>query len=286
MSNEMITQLPTVISAQLSDIIYAVQGYVSPASPGTSVQETLGQVVNLISSQTILSNAGNPNGVLAGTTFQLCYDTVNAKLYICTTSGNASTAVWTLIGANIVAPLQGGTGISNPTAHTLPVAEGASNFTFLGPLSNGQLLIGSSSADPVAATITPGTNISVTNGAGSIRIDATGLAGIGWVNVTSSTQAMVADTGYVADKSTLVTFTLPVTAAFGTIIYVQGLGAGGWQINQNSGQQIIIGSSLSTIGASGFIASTNQYDSIALLCVTANTTWCSLGAPQGNITVN
>ncbi len=96
---------------------------------------------------------------------------------------------------------------------------------------------------------------------------------------------MTPDTGYVADRSSLVTFTLPVTAAFGTVLYLQGFGSGGWQVNQNASQQIIIGTSLSTVGAGGSIASTDRYDSIALLCVTANTTWCALSGPQGNITV-
>ena len=43
----------------------------------------------------ILSNAGNPNGVVAGTTYQLCWDTVDLVLWVCTTSGTATTAVWT-----------------------------------------------------------------------------------------------------------------------------------------------------------------------------------------------
>lgn len=40
--------------------------------------------------------------------------------------------------------------------------------------TNGQLIIGSTGAFPVAATITAGTNITVTNGAGSITIAASG----------------------------------------------------------------------------------------------------------------
>jgi hypothetical protein len=256
MANERITDLPTVTSASLSDIIYAVQGYSSPTSLGTSVQETLQQVFNLMLSETILSFAGNPNGNVAGTTFTLCWDTTDNILYICTTSGTSTTAVWTM------------------------VAEPAG-----GALTNGQIMIGSTGFDPVANTITPGSNISIANGAGTITISATGLAGIGWVNVTGATQAMSVDTGYVADRSSLVTLTLPATAAFGTIIYVQGLAAGGWTIAQNSGQQIFIGSAGTTVGASGSVSSTNAHDSVALLCVTANTTFSALGAPQGNLTI-
>lgn len=76
--------------------------------------------------------------------------------------------------SNPVSPTQGGTGVSNPTAHTLPVAEGASNFNFLGPLTNGQLLIGSTGADPTAAVPTNGTNLTWSTGAGSLTANVSG----------------------------------------------------------------------------------------------------------------
>jgi hypothetical protein len=97
---EMITSLPTVTSATLNDIIYAVQGYVSPTQLGTSVQETLQQVYTLFQSNIILFNSGNPNGAVAGSTYQFCWDTLDAILYICTTTGTASTAVWTRADIN------------------------------------------------------------------------------------------------------------------------------------------------------------------------------------------
>lgn len=49
----------------------------------------------------ILTNAGNPNGSVAGTAASVnnppsvCWDYSNAVLYICTTTGSTSTAVWT-----------------------------------------------------------------------------------------------------------------------------------------------------------------------------------------------
>lgn len=98
-TEEMFTSLPTVGSAQMSDIICAVQGYISPSSLGLSVQESLQQVYNLFQSNIILYNAGNPNGFVAGTTYQFCWDTSNSDLYICTTTGTSSTAVWTNIAA-------------------------------------------------------------------------------------------------------------------------------------------------------------------------------------------
>lgn len=186
------------------------------------------------------------------------------------------TAGW----AGTLSTTRGGTGTSAPTAHTLPVAEGASAFTFLGPLTNGQLLIGSTGADPVPAAVTAGGGISITNAAGSITISATG-GGFPWTNVTGTSQSMATDNGYIANNASLVTLTLPTTAAIGTVQSVAGNGAGGWKVAQNSSQNIHFGNQTTTTGVGGSLASTNQYDQVTLLCTVANTTWVvtdSLGA--------
>jgi hypothetical protein len=94
MANERFTDLPVVTQAQFSDIVCAVQGYTSPTNLGVSSQETLLQIYNLFARTLVLSNPGNPNGVLAGTTYQLCWDTVDFILYVCSVSGTATSAQW------------------------------------------------------------------------------------------------------------------------------------------------------------------------------------------------
>lgn len=272
MANEMITQLPSISSAQLTDIIYAVQGYVSPSSPGLSVQETLQQVFNLMLSQTILHNAGNPNGVVAGNIYQFCIDTTNSKLYICTTTGSSSTAVWTLYGANIVAPVQGGTGVSNPTAHALPVANGSSNWNFYN-LTNGQLFIGSTGADPVPATLQAGAGITIGSNAGNITITASGVTSFTWTTVSGTSQNMAAFNGYIANNAGLVTLTLPATFNVGDQFFVIGEGAGGWSIAQNANQLIRVApTSVTTTGVGGSLSSSGQFDAVHLVATVANTT--------------
>ena len=98
MATEKFTQLPTVTNALMTDIIAAVQA-------GVSSQETLGQIFSLYLSNSILHNAGNPNGAVAGVVYQFCWDTTNSILYVCTTSGNAGTAVWTSTGGSVPLPL-------------------------------------------------------------------------------------------------------------------------------------------------------------------------------------
>jgi hypothetical protein len=158
----------------------------------------------------------------------------------------------------------------------------ASNIVTSAVLTNGQLLIGSSGAAPVAAAITAGAGITVTNGAGSITIDATG--NVTYTEVTGTSQSMAVNNEYTANNAGLVTLTLPATAAIGEQVTVNGKGAGGWRIAQNSGQLIHLGSSVTTTGAGGSLSSTNQWDNIKLKCVTANTTWVAQTV-VGNITI-
>lgn len=108
--------------------------------------------------------------------------------------------------------------------------------------------------------------------------------GTTWNVVTTTSQAIAVNNGYISNNASLVTMTLPATAAVGTIVEVTGLGAGGWKIAQNALQSINFGSKTTTVGTGGSLASFNQFDSIKLVCVVANTTWNVLSS-QGNITI-
>jgi hypothetical protein len=165
-----------------------------------------------------------------------------------------------------------------------PLIGGASNaITSLGPLTNGQLIIGNTSNDPSAAGLSAGTGISIATGAGSITINAVG-AGLTWTDVTGSTQAIAVNSGYTSnDSSTLVTLTLPSTAAYGSVIAVVGKASGLWTIAQNSGQTIHFGGINTTTGTGGSLSSTKQYDAVFLLCTVANTDFTVINS-IGNIT--
>jgi hypothetical protein len=69
----------------------------------------------------------------------------------------------------------GGTGVSTLTDGGLVLGSGTGAVTSLGQATNGQLVVGSTGADPVLATLTGGANITVTNTAGAISIAASGL---------------------------------------------------------------------------------------------------------------
>lgn len=175
--------------------------------------------------------------------------------------------------------------LGTQTVHGLPIGEGTSSaLTWTAAPTNGQLLIGSTGADPALNTLTPGTGISIANGAGSISISSTG-GGVTWTVVTGTSQSMSPNNGYIANNAGLVTLSLPATSSVGDVLYVTGINnATGWKIAQGLGQQIHFGTSDTTAGAGGFLASTQTRDSIQLVCVIANTEWNVLSS-IGNITV-
>lgn len=100
----------------------------------------------------------------------------------------------TLGWTGTLSPTRGGLGLSNPTAHGILIGEGS---TAINPivLSSGQILIGSTGADPVAAAINSGTGILVGNGAGSITVSLASIASNNILaNITGGSAAPIANT--------------------------------------------------------------------------------------------
>jgi hypothetical protein len=169
------------------------------------------------------------------------------------------------------------------TNHNVLVGAASNGITNI-PLTNGQILIGSTGADPVANTITAGAGVSVTSASGSITISSVG-GGLSWSTVTGTTQAAAVNNGYVTNNAGLVTVTLPAVSAVGDLVAVTGINnATGWKVAQNAGNQIFFGTASTTSGTGGSLASTATRDTVFLLCVTANATWNVIDS-IGNITV-
>jgi len=75
--------------------------------------------------------------------------------------------------SDTVTVAKGGTGATSLTDGGILLGSGTDAITATAVLANGELLIGDNSTDPTVATLTAGSNISITNGAGSITIAAT-----------------------------------------------------------------------------------------------------------------
>ena len=168
----------------------------------------------------------------------------------------------------------------NIAAHSIMLSQGANNQTGL-LLTAGQVAIGTTSSDPSGAQIAGSGNITVTSASGSITISATGPASFSWVAAASTPVTGAVNTGYYITDASQVTINVPATFAAGAIIAVAGNGAGGWIIQMNTGQVAHIGNQATS--SAGTLTSTNQYDSLELICVVANTTFVVRNV-IGNIT--
>ncbi len=189
------------------------------------------------------------------------------------------------LNVDVTAPLNvatGGTGATTLTSHGILLGHGTSAVTASAALTNGQLLVGSTGNDPVAATLIQGANVTITNGAGTITIAADNAGGVVWNTATVDT-LLVADNAYIADSASLLTFTLPSVAAVGATYIIQGKNTGGWIVTQNSGQTIYSVNAATTTGGGGSLASTNRRCAVTLVCVTANNDF-AVSSAIGNIT--
>lgn len=156
------------------------------------------------------------------------------------------------------------TGLTN---HSLLVGAGTATITNLGVATNGQLPIGSAGADPVLATLTAGTGITITNGAGSITI-ATTAAGFAWSDKSTAFNA-AAENGYFIIGSC--TATLPASPNNGDTIKFFVDGAFTLTIQANTGQTIKFATSVSS--SAGTQANTASGDACELVYRSTDTQW-------------
>lgn len=109
---------------------------------------------------------------------------------------------------------------SGLTAHGVLIAEGTGAFAATATGSSGQFLIsGGASADPIWQTATPQLTV---------------------IPVAGTSQAMTSNHSYIANNSSLTTFTLPATSAVGDILQIVGsaLNTGGWKVTYTTSQII------------------------------------------------
>lgn len=149
--------------------------------------------------------------------------------------------------------------------------------------ADGQLLIGSTVAPNIrVGSITPGTGIAVSSGAGSISISSWG-GGLSWTTKGVS-DALVSNNAFICNAGAALSFSLPAISSVGSIVALTLDGATSWTITQAAGQRIRFGSLETTNGAGGSLASTAQGDTVYLLCTVANTRF-NVVSSIGNLTV-
>src|SRR6185312_13644590 len=133
-------------------------------------------------------------------------------------------------------------------ANTFLLGAGANvASTTLGPLTNGQVIIGTTAGAPVAANITGSGGVTITNGPGSINVSVSG-SGITW-SLKTANFVMAPNNGYICiAPGGALTAALPAVSVLGDIIELVLDGATSWQITMGGGQQIRIGANQTSAG--------------------------------------
>lgn len=132
--------------------------------------------------------------------------------------------------------------------------------------SDGQLIIGSSIGAPAAATLTPGTNITITNGHNSITIAAAGP--LVWSDNSGTFNAVKGNGYFITAASTP---TLPASPSEGDVVAFIVDTASTCTVTGNTGQKIRIGGAISA--AAGTAANNARGDSLTLVYRSTGTTW-------------
>lgn len=144
----------------------------------------------------------------------------------------------------------------------------------------------STAAHQSIASVGTSGQVLTSNGAGVLpTFQAAAGGGLTWNSQASGSATLAIGNAYWTNNgASLVTYTLPTTAAQFTIIQVLGSSSGGWKIAQIAGQSIVAGNLTSTVGTGGSVQSTTATDGVTILCTTANTTW-QVYAGSGNYSV-
>lgn len=124
----------------------------------------------------------------------------------------------------------------------------------------------------------------VTSAAGNvITVTVTG-SGMTWNRIIAS-QALAVNNGYFCvSPGGALSLSLPAVSAVGDEIEIALKGATSFTVTQGAGQSIEIGNQITTVGGTGTLASTQQGDTIRMVCLVTNLTWQVMSS-VGNLTV-
>src|SRR3984957_13155714 len=178
-------------------------------------------------------------------------------------TGGGSSNINNLTGYPLTVP-HGGTGATSFTNGGILIGEGASPIQSI-PLSDGQVLIGSTGSNPVASTLTAGTGISIVSAAGSITISNTSATSITFDTNFGGTASPIAGilnlfgSGIITTSGTGNTVTIQTTSLSNGQLFI---GSGGTPVagtlTPGNGITITPGAGSITISASSTFA--DQFD--------------------------
>lgn len=150
--------------------------------------------------------------------------------------------------------------VSGTTSLTFPTDAGTAT-----PAANALSIVGSG-------------GITTTGVGAVVTIDGSAFDTLTWNVVTAATQALAVANGYIGNRGTGITYTLPAVSAVGDRIRITNMGVGLPTIAQNAGQSIKFTATSTTVGVGGSLVGISRYASIELVCAVANTDWIVLSS--------
>lgn len=246
---------------------------------GVIINSTAGQPITSINSSATTANSliiNNTEGGVGNVTVRT------------TSTGTQTVIIFSSPGGGNSLTIDGtlNTVFIDSTSYTAtPTYLNGATSAQIGLLSLSDGVLANTNFTPLNYTPTAGTNFlanSVTGNLNGIDTKIASFFTFKWNNVSGTTQAAAVNNGYIISNAGQTTVTLPATAVEGSVVSIQGKGAAGWILAANTGQTIHYGNSAST--SSGSLTSTNQWDAVSVVCVTANTTW-AVSYSIGSLTV-
>ena len=293
---------------------------ISASYVGQSSITTLGTIATGIWNGTAIGPTFGGTGITTYTTGDILYSSASnvlSKLGI-GTAGQVLTVAggipsWAASGVPAL-PLtvgNGGTGNTIFPVGSIPIGEGTAAFNSLSPgaagtivrsngagvdpaYSNATFPAGAATGDLLYGISTNNWSQLTVGSTGQVLTVTAGAPGwstlapesLSWTDVTGTSQSMAINSGYLANNASLVTLTLPSTAAQFSVIKVTGIGAGGWKIAQNANQKIRWLGVDSTVGVSGILSSVDANACVTLRAyVGGSSTFWLVEQANGNITL-
>lgn len=156
------------------------------------------------------------------------------------------------------------------------------NFDFSGTASSAILFSIAGNGLMRAAVQVDNTTIQIN---GSNQLTAVTSSGLSW-SVIGTSQSLAAGRGYFCTTGGALLLALPAVSAVGDTIEVALDGSTSWSITQpNAASQVRFGTLQTTLGTSGTLTSTQQGDTLRVVCETVNARWVVTPGSVGNITV-
>lgn len=233
-------------------------------------------------------------------------DTSSINTSCISINGNGAQIFNSSIFSGTASSISVGSGASCACSNCFVSSSNVNAISGVGSISYSDVSFGNSSVISVSTQTplpwkpyaTQGTSITATVGTASFNqadftvtngfVSLTGAAGFDWNTINQSTQPanLVANNGYICQSGGTgnVSSALPSASSVGDLIEITLDGATSWTITQAVGQQIRLGISQTTSGAGGSIVSTQQGDSLRMVCSVANLRWNVLSS-IGNLTI-